>query len=149
MVMITPLITTLLKHTIVAGAGLGWGLLSQFPPFRYFPNFSSLSKHTLTVKYRIYIWLSWAAGTPVKYECDSRNLTCTFARPKILLTEKLKNGALVTPTPGPVFDKRQTSNNHHGDSFNKHQYCSVRMRSAIRYICCFISVNEPWHHSFG
>ena len=34
----------------------GWGLLSQFPPFRYFPNFSSLSKHTLTVKYRIYIW---------------------------------------------------------------------------------------------
>ena len=35
---------------------LGWGLLSQFPPFRYFPNFSSLSKHTLTVKYRIYIW---------------------------------------------------------------------------------------------
>ena len=35
---------------------LGWGLLSQFPPFRYFPNFSSLSKHTLTVEYRIYIW---------------------------------------------------------------------------------------------
>ena len=32
------------------------GLLSQFPPFHYFPNFSSLSKHTLTVKYRIYIW---------------------------------------------------------------------------------------------
>ena len=35
---------------------LGWGLLSQFPPFRYFPKFSSLSKHTLTVKYRVYIW---------------------------------------------------------------------------------------------
>ena len=35
---------------------LGWGLLNQFPPLRYFPNFSSLSKHTLTVKYRIYIW---------------------------------------------------------------------------------------------
>ena len=34
----------------------GWGLLSQFPPFRYFTNFSSLSKHTLTVKYRVYIW---------------------------------------------------------------------------------------------
>ena len=33
----------------------GWGLLNQFPPFRYFPNFSSLSKHTLTVKYRVYI----------------------------------------------------------------------------------------------
>ena len=35
---------------------LGWGLLSQFPPFRYFPNFSSLSKHTFTVTYRVYIW---------------------------------------------------------------------------------------------
>ena len=34
----------------------GWGLLNQFPPFRYFPNFSSLSKHTLTVKYHVYIW---------------------------------------------------------------------------------------------
>ena len=37
--------------------------------------------------------------TPVKYECDSGNLTGTFATPKILLTEKLANGALVTPTP--------------------------------------------------
>ena len=35
---------------------LGWGLLSQFLPFRYFLNFSSLSKHTLAVKYRVYIW---------------------------------------------------------------------------------------------
>ena len=34
----------------------GWGLLSQFPPFRYFPNCSSLSKHTLAVKCRVYIW---------------------------------------------------------------------------------------------
>ena len=34
----------------------GWGLLSQFFPFRYFLNFSSLSKHTLAVKYRVYIW---------------------------------------------------------------------------------------------
>ena len=39
--------------------------------------------------------------TPVKYECDSGNLTGTFAKSKILLTEKLANGALVTPTPGP------------------------------------------------
>ena len=46
------------KHLIhnVALAVQGWGLLSQFPPFRYFPNFSSLSKHTFTVTYRVYIW---------------------------------------------------------------------------------------------
>ena len=40
---------------------------------------------------------SSAAVTPVKYECDTNNLTGTSARSKILLTEKLANGALVTP----------------------------------------------------
>ena len=45
----------------------GWGLLRQFSPFRYFPN--------------------W------KY------LTYTFAKSKFPVTEKLTNGALVTPTP--------------------------------------------------
>ena len=42
----------------MAGAIVGqvWGLLSQLPPFRYFPNFSALSKHTLDIKYHVYIW---------------------------------------------------------------------------------------------
>ena len=35
---------------------LGWGLLSQFPPFRYFPNFSGSWKHTLPIKYHVCIW---------------------------------------------------------------------------------------------
>ena len=43
---------------------------------------------------------SSAAVAPVKYKCDLNNLRGTFARTKILLTEKLTNGALVTPTPG-------------------------------------------------
>ena len=34
-----------------------------------------------------------------KYKCDSKNLTSSFARLKILLVEKLMNRALVTPTP--------------------------------------------------
>ena len=42
---------------------------------------------------------SSAAVIPVKYECDSKNLTGTFARSEILLTEQLTNGALVTPIP--------------------------------------------------
>ena len=32
------------------------GLLSRFPPFRSFPNFSALSKHTLDIEYHVYIW---------------------------------------------------------------------------------------------
>ena len=35
---------------------LGWGLLSQFPPFRYFPHSLSLSKHTLATEYHVNIW---------------------------------------------------------------------------------------------
>ena len=34
----------------------GVGLLSQFPPFRYFPNFSESQKHTLAIEYRVHIW---------------------------------------------------------------------------------------------
>ena len=47
---------TLHSGTRIFPANQGWGLLNQFPPFRYFPNFSSLSKHTLAVTYRVYIW---------------------------------------------------------------------------------------------
>ena len=35
---------------------LGWGLPSQFPPFRYFLNFSGSPKHTLGIEYHIYIY---------------------------------------------------------------------------------------------
>ena len=43
---------------------------------------------------------SSATALPVKYEWDSKNVIGTFARSKNVLTEKLTNGALVTPTPG-------------------------------------------------
>ena len=33
----------------------GWGLLNQFPVFRYLP-FSALSKHTLAIEYHVKIW---------------------------------------------------------------------------------------------
>ena len=35
---------------------LGWGLLSQFPPFRYFRNFSSSPKYMLAIVYHVHIW---------------------------------------------------------------------------------------------
>ena len=44
---------------------------------------------------------SWAVETPAKYEHDWKYmyLTYTFAKSKFPVTEKLTNGALVTPTP--------------------------------------------------
>ena len=41
------------KHIIT---GMGWGLLSRFPPFRYFPNFSTSPKYMLAIEYHIHIW---------------------------------------------------------------------------------------------
>ena len=34
----------------------GWGLLSQFSPFRYSPYFPLLSKQTLAIECHVYIW---------------------------------------------------------------------------------------------
>ena len=33
----------------------GVGVLRQFPPFRYFPNFSPSPKHTLAIEYHVHI----------------------------------------------------------------------------------------------
>ena len=81
----------------------GWRWLSQFPPFRYFPNFRDRGNTRPLLNITFIFDMchrSWAAVTPVKYECDSKNLTVTLAGSKYLLTEKLANGALATPTPG-------------------------------------------------
>ena len=34
----------------------GWGLLSKFPPFRYFPNFSTSPKYMLAIGCHFHIW---------------------------------------------------------------------------------------------
>ena len=34
----------------------GWGLLSQFSLFRYFPHFPLLLKQALAIEYRVYVW---------------------------------------------------------------------------------------------
>ena len=44
------------KYSRIIKLCQGWGLLSQFLPFRYFPNFSALSKQTLAIEYHVYIW---------------------------------------------------------------------------------------------
>ena len=43
---------------------------------------------------------SRATETPGKYERDTRYLDYTFTKSNFPVTEKLTNGALVTPTPG-------------------------------------------------
>ena len=79
-----------------------WGLLSQFPPFRYFPIYCQNRQKTRQLLNIRFIFgrcrRSSAAVTLGQYGCDWNNSIYTFARSKILLTDKLANGALVIPT---------------------------------------------------
>ena len=84
----------------------GLVLLRQFPPFRYFPIFSVLSNHTLTIEYHVYIWqvspqLCCGDTCQIRMWFEESNMYfCQKKKSKILLTEKLTNRAVVTPTPG-------------------------------------------------
>ena len=79
----------------------GWGLLSQFPPFRYFLNFFSI------IKTHVFYWISrsffdrchcsLAVVAPVKYKCDSNNLRGTFARTKSFANGEIKEWSFSNP----------------------------------------------------
>ena len=58
-----------------------WSLVVSSFPFRCFPNFSALPKHTLALTCIFdRCRRNPAAVTPVKYECDSKNIIGTLAR---------------------------------------------------------------------
>ena len=84
----------------------GWGLLSRFTPFRYFPNFSTSPKYLLAIEYHVHIWqvspqLSCGDTCQIwmrfkecnRYFCDIEK--CAYRE----IDERSFNGALVTPTP--------------------------------------------------
>ena len=95
---------------------LGWRLLSQFSPFRYFPIISELwnAGHPYDITFIFdRCHRSSAAETPDNYERNLRYLTYTFAKSWFPVTEKLTNGALVNPTPGLI-----TIHNNAGNVWN-------------------------------
>ena len=75
-----------LVQTVEIKGGGYWGNLLHSVNFSEF--FSELWEHK-----------SHCSLTPVKYEWDSKSLTGTSAKSKMLFMEKLTNGALVAPTP--------------------------------------------------
>ena len=77
---------------------LRWGLLSQFPPWHYFPSVLELPQQRLHAEYQVHIWqVSWAMLIPVKYGSDWKDLTCDFTKSK----EINKHGS-VPPHPWMV-----------------------------------------------
>ena len=114
--------------------GQTWGLLSQIPPFRYFPNFSALPKHTLTIEYQIHIWrvsaqisCSDTCQIWMRFKESNRYLS----RSKILLTEKLMNRALVSSIQG-----------HHQASYWQGMIDEVSKRQCTMDYCTFLKIES-------
>ena len=98
---------SLLPTAQMAGpiVGQGWALLSQLPPFRYFPNLSALSKHTLDIKYHVYIWQvspQLSCGDTCQIWMWFKESNSYFCKTENF-AYKPTNGDLVTPTPGVLW----------------------------------------------
>ena len=89
-------------------------------------------------------WAAEPAETPGKYEYDWNYLTYTFAKSKFPVTEKLANGALVTPIPtlpqvmawrwpGDVF-----KSNKQIDLYHHLSICVASRNKLIVYVAGFL-----------
>ena len=81
----------------------GWGLLSQFPLFRYFPQFSALWNTCLSCSISP-LYLTGVTAAQLRWHLSNINM---IKRLEILLTEKSTNLALVTPTPNRHFNQQE------------------------------------------
>ena len=75
------------------------GLLSRFPPFLYFPNFSTSRKYMLAIEYHVHIWqvsLQLSCGDTCQIWMRCKECKWYFCQIENVLMEKLTNGALVT-----------------------------------------------------
>ena len=89
--------------TDLAFTGPGVGLLTQFPPFRYYSVFTLLPNHWLPKEcidhiLQVLPYLSWGK-TSQSNKTDSNNRTCSCCKIKYLHYEEINERALVIPIP--------------------------------------------------
>ena len=86
---------------------LRWGLLSQFSPFRYFPNFSECWKQLLPEWYQVHIWQvspqlscgdTWQIWTSLKVS------NIYFCKIKIFRNGEINERSFSNPHPWTVRD---------------------------------------------
>ena len=127
----------------------GWGLLSQFPPFRYFPKiFDIVKTHVSYWTSRLY--LAAAATAQLLRHLSTmtiipKNLTGIFVRSQIILPEKLTKGTLVNSTQVyipwcwcPSSIRCQIIINHGLQFYPFHIFC-VSLMSTGRTFCNFLN----------
>ena len=93
-----------------------WGG-GHFPPFRYFPNFQH-HQNTCYLLNTTFIFdrcrRSKAVATPVKYECDSMNLSGNFAKMKYFHNGEIYEWGVSNPIRGHPGAKAMYSEWRHG-----------------------------------
>ena len=95
---------------------LGWGLQSQFPPFRYFPNFSASPKCMLAIVYHVHIWqvlpqLSCGDTCQIRMWCKQSNRY--FDRNETFAYGEINERSFSNPHPRPL---QWRHNERHGVS---------------------------------
>ena len=96
---------------------LGWGLLSQFPPFRYFPIFSALSNHTLFIEYHVYIWQvspQVSCGDTCQIWMLFEEFNMCFCQVENFAYGEINERSFSNPHPCPYGYKAWTPINPHG-----------------------------------
>ena len=79
---------------------LGW--LSRFPPFRYFPNFSTSSKCMLGIKYNVHIWRvspQLSCGNTCKIWIRFKECNRYFCKIKIFAYGEIDEQSFSNPHP--------------------------------------------------
>ena len=76
---------------------VGMGVIKPISSVPLISRYFTIVKTLVT--YHVHFWQELSCDDTCKYECDTNNLTGSFARSKTLLSEKLTNGTLVSPNP--------------------------------------------------
>ena len=115
--------------------GLGWGSPCQFSLFYYVPvsifqNYQSDVDLLDITSIFVRCHRSWAAETPVKYECESKDITDTFEKKTKKKTEKKnRNNSIWEIYKQSFSNPTQT----------KWNYLTIHWVIEIWYVCI-----EPW-----
>ena len=84
----------------------GWGLLNQFPPFCYFPNFSTLWKHTLDIEHHMNIWQvspQLSCGDTCQISMWFKEFNRYFCRIEYFTYGVISEQSFSNPHPSPPF----------------------------------------------
>ena len=132
---------------------LGWGLLSQFSLFCYFPNFSKLSKH-LVIYITAYSYLTGVTAAELLRHLTNINVISGFwpthfNKSKFPVTEKSTNRTLVTPPLTHITISLQNADSQTNHPPWSHRLCTWTGVCGRRGNNNFMTLSHSNWHSYS